>query len=215
MTLETTERRAPFEMLATKTEYAVCTTDGLHDTIVPVGDEALMRQTVAEFLDQGQRAKPVVRTVTAWQVDEAAEEQVRRDRARDHLLSIAQNAWEQHGDEVDELIEEQLRRIRLARQGVKRKGLATADAIREIETQTRAALRDLLAKPLAETAEHSCLGEAARLLKLVELMGELTHQESVEDDKVAPGPDEDRQALLEDAERRVNEAAGALYGGAS
>ncbi|WP_141576200.1 hypothetical protein [Actinomadura sp. WMMA1423] len=215
MTLQSTDPRAVYELLALRTEYAVRTSDGLHDTIVPVGDEALMRQTVSEFLDQGQDAEPVYRTVTAWAVDEPAAEKVRRDRARDHLLSIAQNAWEQHGDEVDELIEEQLRRIHLARQGVVRKGLTDADAIREIETQTRAALRDMLAKPLAETAEHSCLGEAARLLKLVELMGELTHQEAVEDDKVAPDLGQDRRSLLDDAERRVNEAADALYGGAS
>ncbi|NED50070.1 hypothetical protein G3I24_03980, partial [Micromonospora aurantiaca] len=67
-----------------KTEYAVRTRDGEHDLIVPVGDETLMRQTVAEFLDQGQHAEPVYRTVTAWAVDEAAAEQVRREVAREH-----------------------------------------------------------------------------------------------------------------------------------
>ncbi|MCP9947179.1 hypothetical protein [Actinomadura madurae] len=190
MTIQTTTSAA-LELLALRTEYAVRTRDGEHDTVVPVGDEALMRQTVAELLDQGQHAEPVYRTVTAWQVDETASERIHREIAREHLLSIAQTAWEQVGDKVDLIVEGTPRPVALA------------------------ALRDLLAEPLAETAQHSTLGDVHRLDKLVELLSELTHQEQVEDDEIAPGPSEDKQTLLEDAERRVTEAADALYGGAA
>lgn len=186
MTLYATDPRAVRELLTLRTEYAVRT----GEVIVPVGDEILMRQTVAEFLDQGQDAEPVYRTVTVWAVDEAADEQVRRDRAREHLLSIAQTVWEEHGDAIERLVEDTPRPVVLA------------------------SLLGLLAEPLAETAQYSTLGDVRRIDKLVDLLGELTHQERVEDDEVAPGPGEDKQALLEDAERRVNEAADALYGGA-
>ncbi|MFE9099920.1 hypothetical protein [Actinomadura geliboluensis] len=182
---------AAYELLATKTEYAVRTRDGEHHTIVPVGDQILMAQTVAELLDQGKHAEPVYRTVTAWKVDETAAEKIRREAAREHLLSIAQTAWEEYGDQVDHMLEQAPRPMALD------------------------ALRRLLAEPLAATAQYSTLGDVNRLDKLVDLMGELTHQEQVEDDQIAPGPCEDKQTLLEDAERRVNEAADALYGGAA
>lgn len=191
MTLHATDPRAVYELLALQTEYAVKTGLGEDEQIVGAPDETIQLQRVAEFLDMGVHAEPVFRTVTAWQTDEAAAEQVRRDRARDHLLSIAQTVWEQHGDVIDQMLEDTPRPTALA------------------------ALLGLLAEPLAETAQYSTLGDVRRLDKLVDLLGELTHQEAVEDDKVAPGPDQDKQALLEDAERRVNEAADALYGGAS
>lgn len=191
MTLQRTTP-ASYELLATRTEYAVRTRMGQDEAVIlGTPDETVMRQRAAELLDLGFIAEPLTRTVSAWTVDEAAAEQIRREVAREHILSIAQTAWEQVGDRVDQIMEGTPRPVALA------------------------ALRGLLAGPLAATAEYSTLGDVNRLDKLVDLLGELTHQESVEDDKVVPGAGEDKHTLLDDAERRVNEAADALYGGES
>lgn len=63
-----------------------------------------------------------------------------------------------------------------------------------------------------ELAAHSDLPAERRAELLGELVSELEHEEDVIDDRVQPGPGEDRQSLEEDAERRVNEAADRLAG---
>ncbi|MFV2172263.1 hypothetical protein ACFHW2_12240 [Actinomadura sp. LOL_016] len=149
----------------TRTEYAVRT----GDDIVVLDDEALMRQTLAEFIADGRRAEPVVRTVTEWQIDETAAARARRDVAREAILATAQRYWE--GE------------------------TSVADALDELRPH------------------HATLAYRDRARLLGELVSELEHAEAVDEHRVDPGPGQDRRTLEEDAERRVNEAADALYGG--
>ena len=85
--------------IQTTTEYAVRAVQNGETTVTPAEDEVIARQTVAELLERGVRAAPVVRTVTEWQVDESALARARRDAAREQVLLIAQAFWEQdlHG----------------------------------------------------------------------------------------------------------------------
>lgn len=73
------------------------------------------------------------------------------------------------------------------------------------------------AKAVADLAAYSDLPDALRAERLAELVGELEHQARIENrdyDAGLCGPGEDHQALLEDADQRVFEAANALIGGA-
>jgi hypothetical protein len=72
-----------------------------------------------------------------------------------------------------------------------------------------------LDQAVAELAGHSPHNWDKRAKLLGELISELEHQESVDRDEVAPGDGEDKQSLAEDAERRINEAAGRLIGSTS
>ncbi|TDD37818.1 hypothetical protein E1287_07090 [Actinomadura sp. KC06] len=171
MTLQSIETRAAAAPLGTKTEYAVRFRQGMDDIVVPVGDETLMAQTVAEFLVNGDDAEPLTRTVPAWTVDETTLARVRHEVAREAILATAQRYWEQ-------------------------------------EIGEQAALEELR-QHAPQMSDHD------RAERLGELVSELEHQEDVDSSEVAPGPGQDRQTLVEDAERRVIEAADALYGGAS
>jgi hypothetical protein len=153
----------------TVTEYAVLHTPPGErtPTLVPVGDEVLMRQTAAGFLTEGGMAKPVTRQVTDWAEDQAALATVRRDVARAAVISIAQDAWEE-GISIDQAV--------------------------------------------AELAGHSAHDGDKRAALLGELISELTHQEAVDRDEVAPGDGEDKQSLAEDAERRIEEAVDRIIG---
>lgn len=81
-------------------EHAVRATEGNETTIVPVGDEALARQAVAECLERGVPAEPLTRTVTDWTVDQAALARATRDAHREQVLHIAQMYWEGDTDET-------------------------------------------------------------------------------------------------------------------
>lgn len=80
----------------TETEYAVLHTPPGEQTprLVPVGDEVIMRQTTAEYLEQGGQARPVTRQVTDWATDDKALAAVARDVKRAAVIAIAQEYWE-------------------------------------------------------------------------------------------------------------------------
>lgn len=69
-----------------------------------------------------------------------------------------------------------------------------------------------LNKAVDELEQHSPHDFVTRTTLLDELVSELGYQENVEEDKIAPGDGEDKQTLLDDAERRINEAADRLIG---
>lgn len=152
-----------------ETEYAVLHTPPGERTprLVPVGGEALMRQTAAEFLTEGGQAQPVTRQVTEWAPDDKALATVKRDVARQAVISIAQDFWD---GEID-----------------------LNDAVDELE-------------------QHSPHDFVTRTTLLDELVSELGYQENVEEDKIAPGEGQDKLSLLDDAERRIDEAADRLTG---
>lgn len=172
-------------------------------------DEILARQRIAELLDEGARdVEALSRPRPGWTAAPDVTARVYAERNREAILSIAQRAWEEFGDSVAGLLADTCWARRNVRHQVH---------VRQIEAAARVALRSMLAGPLAETAQHSRLGDDDRLERLVHLMGELTHQERVESgdhDTALDGPGEDQAALLADAERRVRDAADALYGGA-
>jgi DNA repair exonuclease SbcCD nuclease subunit len=157
--------------MTTTVEYGVRRSGTRGEPIVmPVGDETLMRQTLAELLDEGAKAEPVRRVVSPWEVDDRARARVQNERTREAILAIAQRAWEEE--------------------------ITLTEAVDEL-------------------AEHSDLPASDRTRLLGELLDELTHQERVDRDEVPPGRGQDKQALVEDAERRVNEAADKLIGSPS
>lgn len=82
----------------TAVEFAVRSTVGDDTTIVPVADETLMRQTVTDLREQGLTADPVTRTAPEWALDQVADARIRRDTARERVLSAAQRFWEQDID---------------------------------------------------------------------------------------------------------------------
>jgi predicted RecB family endonuclease len=138
-------------------------------TIVPVRDEAAALEVVAEFLEYGVEAVPLVRTVTAWSVDEDALTRARFNAARKQVLHIA-------------------------------------ELCREEELQQDQALAEL--RPFAPA-----MSEADRAARLDEVLSELDHRDRIgrrDYDDDLNCPDMDHDALLADAERRVNEAADKL-----
>ncbi|WP_433330100.1 hypothetical protein [Spirillospora sp. CA-294931] len=179
----------------------------------PIGtDEILQRQRIAELLEAGARdIAALSRPAHDWSVDETVLATVQQERYRDAVLSIAQRAWEQHGDTVDAV----LRSLRESRRAPVEAQPAAARACRAVQTEHHDALRTLLGEFVAEAALFSRLAPDERLDALVTLLGELTHQEQAEAREVAAGgPDEDDEAIRQDAERRVIEAADAVVGGA-
>lgn len=153
-------------------EYAVLKAMPGEDLVtVPVGDEAIMRQTVADLLQQGATtADPVMRTVTEWIVDETTRDHITREVNREAILTIAQRCWE---GEID---------------------LNTA---------------------LDAMEPHSRLPFPERTAKLQVLLSELDYEEAVQDDRVRPDRDQDKQTLEAAAERSITEAADALIGSSS
>lgn len=77
----------------TITEYAVRRVCGSDVTTIPVGDEVLMRQTVAELIERGERAEPLTRQVPEWTVDQATLRRVQQEVHREHVLSVADRVW--------------------------------------------------------------------------------------------------------------------------
>ncbi|GAA4157660.1 hypothetical protein [Actinomadura keratinilytica] len=142
----------------TATEFAVRVTRDGETAIVPVRDEAAALETVAEFLEYGVEAAPLVRTVTAWRLDEDALARARLIAARRHVRHIAE--------------------------------LRREDELRQ--DQALAALR-----PFAPA-----MSESDRAARLEELLSELDHRDGIRHG--------DHDALPDDAERRVDEAADRL-----
>lgn len=167
------------------------------ETATPAAYEALMLRTefgIRTFDGQDETVRMVADEALMWQ--ELADALEAGTRAEPVYRTVT--AWQ-----TDETALARVRR-EVAREAI----LATAQRFWEGETTEADALAEL--RPHApQMSDHD------RAERLGELVSELEHAEDVDNDHVVPGPGQDKQTLIEDAERRVIEAADALYGGAS
>lgn len=76
-------------------EYGVRATVGGEETTLLVGNEVLQQQVVAEFLESGHKAEPLIRTVSEWAVDQTAKAAIELAVKRDAVIAIGIALWDE------------------------------------------------------------------------------------------------------------------------